>query len=213
MAVTQQDALLKLSYLLGESTIPTTGAELDQRKSFLQSTLEEIYRLHPFELNQVTATVAVVSGVASLATNVLQDSALDVRKVTSGSGDDNVFTQVPYSESDTFGAGDYRYWLTGYQGTTLLNTKEADQTLTVRYTTSAPLINGSVSTPFPDPMILALGALRYVRMSQNPFADIATEEEMFSTRLSEFIATYNRNTPRKYYKTVQEREGHHTGQI
>lgn len=211
MSVTQTDVLLKLSYLLGESSIPTGGAELEQRKSFIQSTLEEIYRVHPFDLNRVSATVAVVGGVASLPSGVAGDSILDVRYVLAGN--DHIYSPITYAQQDDFIQGNYRYWLTGAEGSLVLNTRETDATLQINYQTTAPIINGSVSTPFPDPMIIALGALRYVRQSQNPFADIIVEEEQFRARLNEFISQYNRNVPRRLFRTAQDIAGKHTGDI
>jgi hypothetical protein len=213
MALTQTTVMQDLSYLLGESSVPSTGTE--DRQRFIQIALERCYRAYDFPFNKLTATVQMANGVASLPTNVHQDAKLDVRIVGSGVGDDKVFTQVGYESVDDYPSGQYAYALTGYEGAYLLTSSERtdNSVLTVRYETTAPVINASISTPFPSSMCLARGALVYYRQAEDPQADISQEEYIFQQELDEVIAQYNRSRPQPRGKTLHEVQGTYPGDI
>jgi hypothetical protein len=211
-SITQTDVMQDLSFLLGESSVPTSGTE--DRQRFIQRALDRVYRAYDFPMNKVTATVAMVGGIASLPTNVHQDSILDIRIVNSGVGNDNVFRIIPYEELDKYPSGSYVGVLTGYEGSYLLTTSETgDATLRIRYQTTTPIINASISTPFPSSMCLARGALVYYRQAEDPQADISQEEYMFQQELDEVIAQYNRSRPQPRGKTLHEVQGTYPGDI
>lgn len=194
------DVQTKLAFLLGEQSAPaSTASDYASRTSFIQSALERAYRAYDFPFNKLIATVQLSGGVATLPTTVAQDSVLDVRIINSGSNDDNVFKPVDYEEQDKYNSGSYIYWLTGYEGAYTLNTKETtnDGILTIRYTTTVPVINASVATPFPSAMALARGALIYYRQAEDPQADIGQEEALFQAELEDIIAQYNRSRPQR----------------
>jgi len=203
MSVTQTSVMQDLSYLLGETSVPSSGTE--DRQAFIQRALERVYRAYDWPFSKSTATIALVGGIASLPTTVHQDSILDVRIKGTGAGADNVFVQIPYKDQDKFSAGSFRYWLTGYEGTYKLNTNETtSSTLTLFYENVTPVINASIATPFPSSMALARGALTYVRQAEDPQADIAQEEYLFQMELEEVIAQYNRSKPAVRGRTLHE---------
>jgi hypothetical protein len=170
--------------------------------------LERVYRAYDWPLNKSTATVQLSAGIATLPTTIHQDSILDVRVKNSGVGDDNVYTQIRYQDQDDFSAGTFRYWLTGYEGTYLLNTQETtNDVLTIYYENVAPQINASITTPFPSSMCLARGALVYLRQAEDPQADVSQEEALFQMELDEVIAQYNRSKPPVRGRTLHEK-GH-----
>jgi len=211
-AITQTDVMQDLSFLLGESSVPSSGTE--DRQRFIQRTLDRVYRAYDFPMNKVTATVAMVAGVATLPTNIHQDSILDIRIVNSGTGDDNVFKQVPYGSLDDYPTTSYVGFLDGYEGTYIFRTSEtSNATLKLRYETTSPIINASISTPFPSSMCLALGALRYYRQAEDPQADISQEEYMFQQELEEVISQYNRSRPQPRGITLHEATGTYPGDI
>lgn len=212
MATTNLTTVMQdLSYLLGETSVPTSGVE--DRQRFVQLALERVYRAYDFPMNRATATVALVSGIATLPTNVHQDGILDIREVVSGVGTDHRYAQIPYEMKDDYPQGQYRYWVDGYEGAYTLNTIESDATLQIRYETTAPQINASITTPFPSSMCLARGALVYVRQAEDPQADIAQEEALFQQELDEVIAQYNRKRPQPRAKTLHEVTGTYPGDI
>lgn len=216
MSVNLSDVQTDLAYLLGEDSAPSaSAADYTKRSTFIQRALERAYRAYGFPMNKLTATLTVTSGVATLPSTVMQDSVLDLREVVSGVANDHIYRQVSYEQSDSYSVGDYAYWITGYQGGLLLNTSEttASPVLTVRYTSVAPVLNASIGTPFPSSMALARGALIYYRQSEDPQADIAQEEALFSGELSEIIAQYNRSRPPRRLISKHEDRGSYIGDI
>lgn len=204
--VSQTNVLQDLSYLLGETSVPSSGIE--DRQAFIQRALERVYRAYDWPMNKVLATVQLINGIASLPTTVHQDSIIDIRTIGSGTGADNVYTAVAYQDQDNFSAGTFRYWLTGYEGTYLLNTNETtNDILTIYFEQTTPQINASIMTPFPSSMALARGALVYLRQAEDPQADVAQEEALFQMELDEVIAQYNRSKPAVRGRTLHEK-GH-----
>jgi len=212
MATVNQVLVMQdLSYLLGESSVPSSG--VDDRKRYIQLALERVYRAYDFPMDKVTATVSMVGGIATLPTTIHQDAILQARIIKSGVGTDQVFTQVDWSEMDSYPSGQYKYWLNGYEGTYVLTSSETSttDTLTLFYENVAPQINASISTPFPSSMCLARGALVYYRQAEDPQADISQEEYLFQQELDEVIAQYNRSRPQRRAKTLHEAMGTYPG--
>lgn len=211
-SLNQTTVLLDLSYLLGESSVPSSGTE--DRKRFIQLALERCYRAYDFPFNKVTATIPLVGGIATLPTNVHQDSVIDIREVVAGVGNDKVYSVTPYGMLDDYSSGQHRYALTGYEGNYIITTSETtDTTLQLYYETTAPVINGSVSTPFPSSTALARGALVYYRQAEDPQADISQEEYLFQQELDEVISQYNRSRPQPRAVTLHEASGTYPGDI
>lgn len=200
--------------MLGEQSVPTTN--IDDRKRFIQRTLQELWIQYPWPFATATATLSLTNNVATLASGVGIPVVLwDVRDVQGGTGSDHVFVQSPYSERDDWDASSYHYWLEGEDtATPRIHTTATNSTLTVKYTVQPPVVNASVSAPFPRADVVALGALRYVRMGEDPTADISQEETQFQRKLEEIWGWYNRNKPRRARaRTISEVSGHYPGRI
>jgi hypothetical protein len=214
-SITQDNILLDMSYLLGEQSIPTSGTE--DRKRFIQAALERVYDKYNWdEARAITTLTIALSGsyyAGTLPSDIGRSPKLDVRVQNSGTNDDYIYEQIPYEERDNYAVGDYKYWLTGSEGSYTLNTKDSTDNLIVRYTQKAPSINASVSTTFPSSMVVARGALVYYRQAENPLADVSQDEAFFQNELQELIAKQNRNRPQKRYKGVQEVNGQYPGRI
>lgn len=211
--VTLTDVESDLSYLVGNDSIPSPVPSNWQ--PFIQRSLERIARIFDFDFGKVIATVSLSNGIGALPSNARQDPDLDVRIVNSSQGDDNVFRQVSYEESDNYTQGDYRYWvLTGQDGTqTLYTTETSTPAVTVRYSLGAPTINASIATNFPSSMVIAEGALIYVRRAEDKDADTAQEEAIFQNELEEVIAAMNRSEGTKSAVTAQDISGKYTGEL
>ncbi len=213
--VSQNQVLQDLSYLLGETTIPTA---ITDRTDYIQKALERVFRTYRFPMNTVLATIQEFSGVGSLPTNVGQDGLIDVREVNPGPFTDNVYTQIDYRDSNNYAIGSYVYWLEGYEGNYTIYTSETsgndvNPILTLLYTTSVPVMNASVNTNFPSSMALALGALKYYRLAEDPYTDVSPYENMFQMEMNEVIANVNRGRAQPRGKTMLEQFGTYTGDI
>lgn len=208
--VYQGDVMNTLSYLLGEKTVPSTGTE--GRKDFIQRTLNEIYTGTQWKFNEALATLSVASGLASLPTNLSLDQNMFVYALDSN-GNPTDLELADVGDQDAINIGDNKYWITSYtgDGSYVLNTKELVSTIVVDYQKLAPILGPSVGTPFKNVMTLALGAKRYVRMSQDPEADISQDEALFQTRLKEDVRALQLSQPRIRRKSAQSISGYHTG--
>lgn len=210
-SINQTDILQDMSYLLGEQSIPTSGIE--DRKRFIQASLDRIYRLYDFQEFKAIATISISSGTGTLPSDTGESPDLDVRVVNSGSGDDYIFEQIPYEDQDRYSAGDYKYWLTGSAGDYTLNTKDDVSTVIARYIQEAPAVNASISTTFPSAMVIARGALVYYKQAENPLADISQDEALFQSELQEVIQRQIRNNPIRRARSIQELNGEFTGRV
>lgn len=210
-SISQNDVLLRMSYLLGEQTIPTSGIE--DRKQFINDALARIYRTYNFNEAQAIATVTITNGVGTLPSDAGESPDLDVRVINAGSNNDYIYEQIPYEDQDNYVDGDYKYWLTGSAGAYSLNTKDTQTPLIVRYMQESPEINASISTTFPSAMAIARGALVYFRLAENPDADTSQDEAFFQRELQEVIARQNRNRPVRRSKSIMELNDHFTGRI
>lgn len=206
-----------LSYLLGETSIPTPAPA--DRQTYIQRALERVYRKFNFDLNMVVATVAFnASGTINLPADAAYNPKMDVRAVKPGVGSDTIFGAVPYEDQDNYGQGDNAYWLTGVPGSYVLTTTETPSGIgssyvTIRYEQQTPVINASISTNFPSSMVLAWGALVYYRYAEDPQTDISQLDQIFEEELEEVIATQIRNQPDKPVRTRQRFRGTYTGDI
>jgi hypothetical protein len=118
--VNQTDVLSDLSFLEGNQSTPTTG--IDDWKTFVQRTLEEAWRAYPWDFAKTIASVSMVSGIGTLASGAQINAIYDVRYRGSGTGDDHIYTQIPYEEQDDWDASQYRYWVTGQPFQPVINT-------------------------------------------------------------------------------------------
>lgn len=213
MSLNQTTVMTDLSYLLGETSVPSTGTE--DRQRFIQLALERAYRAYDFPFSKVLATVPLINGIASLPSTVHQDSIMDIRLVNPGVGDDYVFTSTPYGQLDDYASDAHKYRLTGYEGSYVFTSSDTSTsgTLSIYYQTTAPQINASISTPFPSSMALARGALVYLRQAEDPQADISQEEYLFQQELDEVVSQYNRSRPQPRGITLHEAMGTYPGDV
>lgn len=213
MAIDLSDVQLDLAYLLGEQSAPSESAsDYAVRATFIQRALERAYRAYDFPSNKLTQTVVASNYIATLASGVLQDSVLDVREVVSGANNDNIYKEIDYSEQDEQSAGNYTFYRTGTENL-VLHLSQASPTLTVRHTSSVPILNASISSPFPSSMAIARGALIYYRQAEDPQADISQEETVFQVEINEIIAQYNRSRPRPKLADSHQTNGTYVGDI
>lgn len=206
----QSGLLTTLAYLMGERTVNATTSA--PRGDFLQKTLEECYSAYPWKFARTTATLTVASQIATLPTTYDNAHPLHVSYFDSSSNE-HVLDEIDLADRDKVADGDLAYWLTAQSdGSFLLNTKDTAATqVVVDYQQVAPTISDSVGTPYPSGMTLALGARRFVKLGQNPDADISQDQALFEKYLNNDIAGEQVPHARKRRDTRQALTGRYTG--
>ena len=206
----QDDILITLAYLLGERSVNATTSA--PRADFIQETLREAYGAYPWRFATATATLAISNGVATLPTNF--DISHPVH-ITWFNGDtETSFDQIDGADKKDVIDGDSAAWIdaVGDGDRFTVNTKDTVPTqAVVRYQKKAPVLSDSVYTPYPNKTTLALGARRYVKLGQNPDADISQDQAIFEKRLNADIASHQVPSPRKRRRTAQGQTGTATG--
>lgn len=203
-----------LAYLNGERS--ASSATTAARTDFLQKTLEECYQAYPWRFARATATLSISSGIATLPTNF--DVAHRV-KASYFSGDDEIgLEQIDQPDKADYVDGDRKFWLTSVSSASgvryILNTKESSPTqVVVVHQTLPPTIAASTGTPYPNAMTLALGARRFVKLGQNPDADISQDQAIFQQYLDNDKAAEQIPSPTRTIRTIQDITGRHTGDI
>jgi hypothetical protein len=208
--VTQTQILNTLTYLMGERTVPSTA--LEGRKDFIQRSLEEVYRAYPWAFAGTKTDLTLVDGVATLPSN-FDDQHKIYAYFYSGDNQYQV-EEVNIGDNDMYEDGSHKFWLeTDNLGTYTIHTKDTGYTdITVKYQKVAPTLSDSIDTPFNDRLTIALGAKRYVKMGQNPDADVSQDEALFQKRLNENIAASQVNRPLRKHRAVYKANGYHLGE-
>lgn len=208
--INQSDILTTLAYLLGERSVNATTSA--PRADFIQQTLTEAYQAYPWRFARANATLSISNGIATLPTNY-DDSQL--AHVKFNNGVDVELDLVDPDDAEDLENGDRAAWIeTVADDVFVIKTKDADVTTAlVRYQKKPPVLDqsGTVVTPYPNKMTIALGARRYVKLGQNPDADISQDEKIFQNKLSQDIAFQQVNAPRKRRKTAHSQTGSNTG--
>jgi hypothetical protein len=207
--VTQTQVMTTLAYLMGERTVPTTAVE--GRRDFIQRTLEEIYRAYPWPFASITTNLSITNRQADLPADFDPQHKLYVYWMN---GDEQqAITEINEGDSDKYIQGSRRFWVVPKtDGTFEIHLGDNDiADISVKYQTLAPVLSASVSTPFQDINTIALGARRYVKLGENPDADIAQDEGIFQKRLSENIAAVQIARPLKRGRKVYEANGYRLG--
>lgn len=208
--INQTDILTTLAYLLGERSVNSTTSA--PRADFVQQTLTEAYQAFPWRFARTNATLTISGGLATLPTNY-DDSQESHAKFLNGV--DIQLDAVDPDDSEDLVDGDRAAWVESVADDVfVLKTKDADvSTVMFRYQKKAPVLdtNGTIVTPYPNKMTLALGARRWVKLGQNPDADISQDEKIFQNKLSQDIAAQQVNAPRKRRRSAHSQSGRATG--
>lgn len=202
--------LTTLAYLNGERAVNTTTSA--PRTDFLQKTLEECYQAYPWRFARATATLTISSGIATLPTNFDLSQPVNA-SYYSDTSTELALEEIDISDKSRASDGDLKFWISSLgDGTLLFNTKDTAVTQPIIiYQTTAPILSASVGTPYPSARTLALGARRYVKLGQNPDADISQDQVLFEKALAADIAAHQVPGPRKVRRSAQSQSGTFTG--
>lgn len=205
----QDDFLTTLAYLMGERSVNSTTTA--QRLDFVQSSLTDAYRAYPWRFARANATLSVVSGLATLPANY-DDSHQAYAKFDNGIGID--LDLVDPDDEEQLVNGDRAAWIEaiGSGDRYVIKTKDSDvETIRFRYQTKVPTVTASTGTPYPTKNTIALGARRYVKLGQNPDADISQDQALFENELKKDIAAHQVAGPTKRRRYAHGQTGTFTG--
>lgn len=209
----QTDFLTTLAYLMGEKTVNSSTSA--PRSDFIQSALHDAYGAYPWIFARTNATLTAVSGYATLPTTY--DPRHDSYAKFSQAGQETRLDPVSDYDNDQLQDGDRAMWIEptdGGDGTRfVLRSKDSDvSTILFKHQKYEPTIDtATIGTPYPNKRTIALGARIYVKLGQNPDADVSQEEAQFEKALDKDIAQFQVQAPRRRRRTAQGQAGSHTG--
>lgn len=203
--------LTTLAYLNGERAVNATTS--GPRTDFLQKTLEECYEAYPWRFARATATLTISSGIATLPSNFDISHPVNASYYSSTSLE-LALEEIDQNDKSMATDGSLQYWLESVpdSNTFVLNTKETTPSnVVVVYQTTAPILAASVGSAYPSAQTVALGARRWVKLGQNPDADISQDEALFQSKLAGDIAAHQVPAPKRTRRTAQSMSGTSTG--
>lgn len=197
--------LTSLAYMMGERSVVT--ATIAPRTDFIQSALEDCYHAFPWKFAQRTAILVPTSGVASMPATF--DYEMEVRaSYMLGTQVDMV--QIDVFDKGNYSVGDNVFWITSSsEGVFQFNTYETQAAITIIYQSLPPVLDaaGTIGTAYPNKATIVKGARVYVKLAQNPDADVSQEESQFDKALANDIATYSVPAPRRKHRSVAQPTG------
>lgn len=204
----QNDLLTTLAYLMGEKTVNSSTSA--PRTDFLQSALHDAYGVFPWPFARKRTVVTLASGIATLPEDYDPRHAAYAYAPSSADAtlDGTLLDTIHAIDNKDITDGDRAAWtelVDGGDGTRyVLRTKDSDlSSLYLRYQTVEPVLStASVGTPYPNKRTIALGARAYVKLGQNPDADVSQELTIFEKELDKDVAQFQVQEPRKRRRTA-----------
>ena len=203
-AVTLQDVLEDLNYLLGDTSVPSTG--IDNQKRFINRIIEKIYDYSDWSWSTAATTYVFSGQTQTLPTNYLD--MVEVREEVPGADNDNIYRRTTISSAD-IDASDYIYWVSGdlVSGMTMNINQTDNPSLKTTYKISADELTGTTDTTrIPRSMPIARGALALMQEAEDPYRDTSDAWAKFQRELDDLVRLDIRTKPKVkfYYKYVAE---------
>jgi hypothetical protein len=212
------DFLTTLAYLMGEKTVNSSTSA--PRSDFIQSALHDAYGAFAWPFTRNRSVITLASGIATLPTDYdpRHESYIFMSDTQNASNDGTRLDPVLDADSNQLIDGDRAAWIelpdSGDGTRFVLKTKDSDlSSLYFRYQKVEPVLAASLGTPYPNKRTIALGARAYVKIGQNPDADVSQELKMFENELAKDIAQFQVKAPRKRRRTAQSQTGSLTGEF
>lgn len=123
--------------LVDESAISAT------HKSHINFAIKDILNAFPFSWDLTSTDLTLSSGTANLPSTYNPKWRIyDARVTASSTLDDSIFTEIDPKDRDSYGSGDYVYWITYSAGTYVFNTPVQSGTVTIYYYTLPSDLSG-----------------------------------------------------------------------
>jgi hypothetical protein len=203
VAVTLQEILEDLNYLLGDTSVPSTG--IDNQKRFINRSIETIWDRTDWSWAGCS-TIYNFSGTTQILPSNF-DSIISVREVVTGSDNDNVYTIGDVEDKDT-GASDYLLYVEGNRvdGYTMTINQTNNPSLTVRYKKTPDVLSAtSDTTRIPRSMPIARGAYLLMNRAQpDPEVNLTEVSAEFEKDIAELMRLDNRGKPKQRFYTLSQ---------
>lgn len=192
--ITQDNVKNVLHNLMGHRTAP--GGTEDDLDRFVQSGFDYCWRYYPWTFALKNGTIA--------ADGILPDDYdhegyrrfATVTEVTL----DNTLSSTNSGSAIIWDSAEGKYKLTPATADTLI------------YQYMPPTLSNT-GVPFPSARVVAMAALIYVKMEENPSrADVQQEWDILHSELDRLVAIADRNRPRQII-TYHDKFGTHTGDV
>lgn len=214
----QNDFLTTLAYLMGEKTVNSSTSA--PRADFIQSALHDVYGEYPWIFARDKTTLTLASNLATMPVDYdPRHEAWAFLPDTTVATDDGVrLDLISDVDSHDLVSGNRAMWIHPVQGGDgtryVLRCKDTDVTsVYLRYQKQEPTLDSgnTVGTPYPNKRTIALGARIYVKLGQNPDADVSQEEKQYEKSIAKDIKRFQVQEPRKRRRTAQRQVGSFTG--
>lgn len=206
MSYSQNDILTTLAYLMGERSVNATTSA--PRADFIQTALQKAYSAFPWTFARSLATVIFSNGLATLPSNY--DASQPVHLLYDN-GQQQTIQEVSPDDEELYGIGDQAAWIRPVSDDFYaIRTNDTNITVaSIKFQKQAPILDtaGTIKTPYPNKQTIALGARRWVKLGQNPDADISQDDALFTKELAADVAANQVPQPRKKRRTINNATG------
>lgn len=210
MSVTLQRILEDLNYLLGDTSVPSTG--IDNQKRFINNIDEKIYDYHDWNWGKPTTTYTMSGTTQALESDFVE--LIEVRERIAGSENDNIYKIVDEDMKDT-STDEYICWTTGNEvdGYTLNINQTDNPTLEVKYQIKhVDMTTTASTTKCPRSMPIARGALALMQEAEDPYRDTTDAWAKFQRELDDLVRFDVRTKPAKKFYDKYEANNQHMGE-
>ena len=210
MAVTLQAILEDLNYLLGDTSVPTTG--IDNQKRFINRINEDIYDHHNWRWATLSTSYSMSGTTQTLPSDF--NDLIEVREEVSGSDNDNLYDIVNETNVDISDA-DFAAWVSGNEvdGYTLTINQTDSPTLKVTYKVKAGTLSATThKTKVPRSLPIARGALALMQEAEDPYRDTSQTWAKYRSELDDLVRLDVRTKPAVKFYTPSENTKKYIGE-
>lgn len=212
MAVSFSDINELLASLNGEDSAVVNAS----RTRFINAVGQDIWDRKDFLFKRTSTSLTLAGdGTVAMPANFGYDKFLDIREVVTGQDNDNIYSQIDIKDRDKYTLGDYKYWITGSNGSYTLNTTETDlATVSVQYDSVwVNFVDLADTCTIPKAMPIAAGAFVYLKKYDDPESDTSVETNMYEAEISKLIIQDDRQRGVRRFQGQTERSGYHIGNV
>lgn len=205
MAVTLQTVLEDLNYILGDTSVPSSG--IDNQKRFINLTNEKIYDYHDWRWATNSTSYVFSGSTQTLPTDF--NNLVEVREEITGADNDNIYDIVNETDIDR-STSEYIAYVSGNEedGFTLSVNQTDNPTLKTTLKIKASDMSATTDeTKCPRSMPIARGAVVLMQEAEDPYRDTTQALRKYQDELDDLIRLDVRTKPSNKFFTKSMRRG------